>query len=367
MPVQAVDVHIQGDAVPLIVHAPNVHQGGGRVLLLSVLDALIREDMLQSVFLDVRMDVPGNLLRGISVYRVRPSLSDRLHAEWKLFKEVSSGDSVLCLGNLPPLFRSAGRVVVFVQNRYLVDKVGLQGFSFRTRARLKLERLWLSYRSHSVDRFVVQTPSMQRVIQEHLGVSAVILPFADRATAYSRHKETRKTKSANFDFLYVASGDPHKNHRVLIEAWCLMAREGIRPSLCLTIDQSVFSGLLEFIERKKIQHNLQIQNMGHLSIERTKQLYTDAKALIYPSVLESLGLPLIEARCMNLAVLASELDYVRDVIDPEEAFDPTSALSVARAVKRHLGKKESPLPLLDAQAFILAALGQSGGKDDNRS
>jgi glycosyltransferase involved in cell wall biosynthesis len=68
--------------------------------------------------------------------------------------------------------------------------------------------------------------------------------------------------------------------------------------------------------------------------------------------MESLGLPLIEARREGLPVLAAELDYVRDVIDPDEAFDPYSKISIARAVKRFLGLDESELPLQGAKGFI---------------
>jgi hypothetical protein len=49
---------------------------------------------------------------------------------------------------------------------------------------------------------------------------------------------------------------------------------------------------------------------------------------------------------------ASELDYVRDVLDPEQSFDPESATSIARAVKRFMGWEILPLPLLDAVEFI---------------
>ena len=61
---------------------------------------------------------------------------------------------------------------------------------------------------------------------------------------------------------------------------------------------------------------------------------------------------MIEARQAGLPVLASELDYVRDVLDPEQTFNPESPLSIARAVKRFLGLNESSLPLLDATLFL---------------
>jgi glycosyltransferase involved in cell wall biosynthesis len=80
-------------------------------------------------------------------------------------------------------------------------------------------------------------------------------------------------------------------------------------------------------------------------------LYSQAQALIYPSRFESFGLPLIDANQAGLPVLAAELDYVRDVLDPTQSFDPESPDSIARAVKRYIGVAELALPLTDAKNF----------------
>ncbi len=77
-----------------------------------------------------------------------------------------------------------------------------------------------------------------------------------------------------------------------------------------------------------------------------------SRALVYPSVMESMGLPLIEARPAGLAAIAAELNYVRDVVDPEQSFDPSSGMSIARAIKRHLGMHESPLPMMSPDSFV---------------
>jgi len=61
---------------------------------------------------------------------------------------------------------------------------------------------------------------------------------------------------------------------------------------------------------------------------------------------------LIEARQASLPILAAELDYVRDVIVPEQSFDPDSPVSIARAVKRYLGVVDTPLKILGAVDFL---------------
>jgi glycosyltransferase involved in cell wall biosynthesis len=83
-----------------------------------------------------------------------------------------------------------------------------------------------------------------------------------------------------------------------------------------------------------------------------QQAYREAGALIYPSTMESLGLPLLEARAAGLPVIASERDYVRDLVVPEQTFDPESPLSIARAVKRFLNGPENPPPILGPREFM---------------
>lgn len=116
----------------LIIHAPNVHQGGGRVLLTLML-AVIDSTIKASAMFDARFPLPDQDMHLGHIERVKPSLLARLWAEWKLYKLAQLTDVVLCFGNLPP--------IVFIQNRYLIDSVPLKEFTFKVRLRLILERL----------------------------------------------------------------------------------------------------------------------------------------------------------------------------------------------------------------------------------
>jgi glycosyltransferase involved in cell wall biosynthesis len=207
----------------------------------------------------------------------------------------------------------------------------------------------------NVDEFVVQTITMKRLMDAKLKEAVTVreLPFIENSSYYLRClPRLDKSKNNDFDFIYVASGEPHKNHSNLIKAWCLLAEDGLFPSLCLTLDSILFSELCRFVDAKRIQHRLKIFNLGNLPHHEVLELYSKSGAAIYPSKFESLGLPLVEARQMGLPVLASELDYVRDVLDPEQVFDPDSPMSIARAVKRFMGEEEKPLPLLNASHFL---------------
>ena len=336
----------------LFIHATNIHQGGGRTLLNALLN-VFQGGVVLSV--DERMPMSDEHAKSIQVKRVKPSIFQRLKAEKWLLKTVSEDDFVLCLGNLPPFFRLRGRTIVFLQNRYLIEDVSLSRFTLKVRFRLAVERLWLSKRLLNVDEFIVQTPAMKKLIEIKTRgrVSVIVLPFVADPRGYTRSLSQKKDqKDIDYDFVYVASGEPHKNHRRLIDAWCLLAEEGLFPSLCLTLDEIHFPELCRLIDVMRHQYGVKVTNAGGLPHHDVLELYKKSMASIYPSTFESFGLPLIEARQAGLPVLASELDYVRDVLDPEQTFDPESAVSIARAVKRFLGLQEEPLPLQDAARFI---------------
>lgn len=336
------------------LHAPNVHQGGGKSLLIALLE-VVSGNVKRLVQLDRRINLPGHLPANWITNYVEPTVRHRLRAEWWLAQNTRPQDTILCFGNLPPLFKLAGRTVVFVQNRYLIDSVPLDNFPLKTRLRLKVERLWFRWRAKNANTLVVQTPSM-RALLETSGVAkekpVYVLPFVDLSTDYQRETHNGFSKAPSDPFIYVASGEPHKNHRNLVQAWCLLAQEGIFPTLWLTLDAKVNCDLCLWIDQQTHKFGLRLKNLGVQPHEQIRHLYTEGQALIYPSTFESLGLPLIEARQAGLAVIASELDFVRDVLDPEQVFDPRSPVSIARAVKRFLGSGEKALPLLNAAEFM---------------
>jgi len=340
--------------VSLILHAPNVHQGGGRTLLLALLEAGARRGGVTAI-VDARLVLPPGMPTEIVRARVRPTFPGRIAGERELASVARADDSVLCFGNLPPLFRVEGHVHLFLQNRYLLQAQDLSGFHPAARLRIRAERGWLRARIGAVERVIVQSASMRREVQAALGIDAVVLPFAQTQDE-PRSASPGEPRTYRFDYVYVASGEPHKNHRRLVEAWTLLAREGIRPSLALTLDPLVDGDLCRWIEARARAHDARIELTGSLGSAQLRDLYLGARALVHASLFESFGLPLLEARAAGLPIIAPERDYVRDAIEPEQTFDPESAVSIARAVRRHLGNPEATATVLTPTQFIEAVL-----------
>jgi glycosyltransferase involved in cell wall biosynthesis len=197
---------------------------------------------------------------------------------------------------------------------------------------------------------------MKNAVQRCLGADVVVsvLPFAPLVDSFAPKKNA--TPVRKYDFVYVASGEAHKNHGNLLEAWRLLADADLRPSLALTINPRSFPLLSGEITRYSQAYGLDIVNLDQVPAAEISDLYQSSSALIFPSTTESLGLPLIEATQLGLPVLASELDYVRDVIEPAETFDPNSPVSIARAVRRFLGNAEPTVQIHSAEKFLAEVL-----------
>lgn len=340
-----------------LLHAPNVHVGGGAVLLRALLQAWPADQSLHA-WLDERARGQLPLPPLAQVEWVQPRVLSRLGAERSLQATAQPGDRLLCFHGLPPLWPSRARVAVFVQNRLLLGAMSLQGFSLKTRMRLRVERLLARRLRGHVQDYWVQTPSMAEALRQWWGAGPVpplhVLGFSAPAPAAAAVTASEVPGArVRHDFVYVADGEAHKNHRRLVEAWALLALEGLRPSLALTLGERD-AALAGWVRERAAALGLSIALLPRLSHAEVLALYRRAGALIFPSLGESYGLPLIEAAQAGLPILAAEADFVRDVCVPAQCFDPHSPRSITRAVRRHLGQPEAPGAPATAADFLAA-------------
>ncbi|MEL6750330.1 MAG: glycosyltransferase [Pseudomonadota bacterium] len=338
----------------LVLYAPNAHIGGSLVLLQGLLQGWYADPPLLA-YLDQRAKNKLLLKKNIEVNWVKPTLWSRFCAEISLKKTVGASDIILCLHNFLPLFSNTATNVVFFHHSLLIDRSSLRNFDAHTRLRLSIERVLLICLGRKRKAtYVVQTDSMRRALNLWITRtgrtpdvwSILIIPFNPENKVIS----CRVNNKFKWDFIYVAHGHWHKNHHNLIAAWSLLADSGIFPSLALTLNEND-RRLWDKINDVAVRKNLAICNLGSRPQTELIQSYGMARALIYPSFSESFGLPLIEASCQNLPIVASELDFVRDVCMPVETFDPHSPVSIARAVRRFLQDAEAIVPVETPAVF----------------
>lgn len=337
-----------------VVYAPNIHQGGGKTLLLD----LIQNGRPDTLFvIDNRLFESELKLHNCqNIISVNCNLIRKLFIDFNFRKVSSNRHSILYFSSIPPVFPLRGRCTLFLQNRYLIEDYSLKGLSPKAIIRILIERIWFRKFLKNVDQTIVQSLSMYNSLTDITKdfKSTRICPLMNP------EQDANMTASAerHYDFIYVASAEPHKNHLNLINAWNLLAKKNRFPSLILTFDPKLFPKIQAEVHRSCKLYCTQITNMGNLDKTSVFNLYKKTKCLVYPSKFESFGLPLLEAHNLGLKVVASELDFVRDLLDPDQAFDPNSSLSIMRAVERMEQYSDIRQQVYVADQFLEQIFGQ---------
>lgn len=176
---------------------------------------------------------------------------------------------------------------------------------------------------HNNTYFVVQIPSIKEsfshrfaVQKERIYVIRPDTPMENSETAFS--EMVLDTNYVNF--IYPATPIIYKNHKILVQSLFFLKEQD--PLLCKKIRvYFTFSindnlKLYKMISRYGLQDNI-IFN-GVKPYNEMLALYKAADALLFPSYIESFGLPLIEAASAGLPIIVSDLPYAKDVIGDYE-------------------------------------------------
>ncbi|MEE3501690.1 glycosyltransferase [Acidiphilium acidophilum] len=144
-------------------------------------------------------------------------------------------------------------------------------------------------------------------------------------------------------FIYTATYEPRKNFERLVEAFATFTRTS-PVSFQLVLVTSNHCAQRSQIERETRRVGLMADDVvitGHVDHTTLELLYRDARAMVYPSLMEGFGLPILEAMHCGTAVVCSNTSSMPEIVGLEEAmFDPTSVQAIANIMKR-LAEDES--------------------------
>ncbi len=146
-------------------------------------------------------------------------------------------------------------------------------------------------------------------------------------------------------WLYVAHFYPHKNHVRLLYAYHELTQKGLYPwKLVLRGDprgaETEVQTLIKHLALEK-----SVIMMPRLDESELPFLYSAASGLVFPSLYEGGGIPVIEAMACGCPIAASKIPSVHEYIgDCAEYFDPNDIQSIANAMdfvqKNNLQREE---------------------------
>lgn len=110
----------------------------------------------------------------------------------------------------------------------------------------------------------------------------------------------RDIKDGNIKFFYPAFESVYKNQKIIYEANKILLENQISVDIILTIE-------------KGGEEPCNIRKIGTIPYEEVQKLYAST-TLIFPSYIETIGLPLLEAMSMNCIILVADCEYARETL-----------------------------------------------------
>ncbi|HTL38977.1 MAG TPA: glycosyltransferase family 1 protein [Kofleriaceae bacterium] len=137
--------------------------------------------------------------------------------------------------------------------------------------------------------------------------------------------------------LYVAAARSYKNVDGLIRAFRLLKDRGLRHSLVITgLADRASADLVALADSLGLARDVVFS--GFVDDRWLPALYSAAAALVFPSLYEGFGLPVIEAMACGTPVAAANRTSLPEVVgDAGLLFDPDSPEDIARTIERVLG------------------------------
>jgi glycosyltransferase involved in cell wall biosynthesis len=168
-------------------------------------------------------------------------------------------------------------------------------------------------------------------------ITVIYLAAGDNFTQALGKTNDIKTKYALPDkyFFFPANAWPHKNHKTLIIAFNLYRKTyGDTVHLVLTgSDLRANTEIRELISLYRLDSAIHI--LDYVDKEDLLGLYKCAKALVFPSLFEGFGIPLLEAMTSGCPIIASNTTSIPEVAgDAALLFDPKNPQSICDAMHR---------------------------------
>ncbi|WP_218230769.1 glycosyltransferase [Paenibacillus chitinolyticus] len=132
---------------------------------------------------------------------------------------------------------------------------------------------------------------------------------------------------------YPANTWPHKNHAGLIEAlYILKSKFNKIIHIVLTgSSQQTHDSINKMIKKYNLES--QITFLGYIPQDEMPYIYSNASFLVFPSLFEGFGIPLVEAMKTNTPIIASNTGSIPEVVgEAAILFDPEKPEDIAQKI-----------------------------------
>lgn len=169
---------------------------------------------------------------------------------------------------------------------------------------------------------VVQIPYIKKGFVKCFGINEdrVKVMFPDVEKIDSASVLIYDFKQGFYHFVYPAIPEPYKEHKTLVYSLSLLKqrnRELVNKiKIHLTFAKEDFPNLLRLVEENGLVDNFVFN--GRVPYQQILSMYKGSCGLLFPSTIETIGLPLLEAAAFGKPIVASDLQYAHEVLNDYE-------------------------------------------------
>jgi glycosyltransferase involved in cell wall biosynthesis len=199
----------------------------------------------------------------------------------------------------------------------------------------------VTYRAFSDQATIISTMAdwtrsdiVARLEQQRSKVAVVPLPPAVTPQTVQPLAPRDLKNLADRFILYPAQTWVHKNHLALLEAMARIVESGSSIDLvCTGRLTEHFTALQRRVEELHLSGRVRF--LGYVDQSELAWLYQHATALVFPTLFEGWGIPIVEAFAWDLPVACSAIPVLDEVAGKAAArFDPNDTSSITEAINR---------------------------------
>lgn len=207
---------------------------------------------------------------------------------------------------------------------YIWNRMGIKDRLMR-KTKVRLIRSYI----RKVDLVLAQTNVINRRLREKYGIKEVetmATPISDLEGDTNEFHDFR-LPTDKVKFLFPAGWAPHKNFELIVQLSQWIHNNNLPYLLVLCVQQQHVEQHLDGLQQETVI------NLGKIPGKHMNALYRQCDTLLLPSLIESYGLPYIEAMAHNLPIVTSDLDFAHEMCgDLALYFNPFDVESVGQAI-----------------------------------
>lgn len=305
-----------------MIQQPNFKKYHFTLLIYKELETDIKKDLgdnFDYVTTTIRhYSIKEQLILPFIIYRLKPDLVHFTHFNKPL---LYFGNSIVTIHDLIKHFfkgrlnTTKNATIYWVKHFFYMI---LTDITIKTNTIIVPSDFW---REYIINNFHV---SPDKITTTHEAVDPGFLEKID-----SLNKSIPSSETKNY-IIYTGNLYPHKNVEVIIEALQFL------PNIHLKIicARNFFTQRIEDLS-KKLKVHQQIEFLGYIPDTEFKKIYSQAIALVHPSLMEGFSLTGLEAMALGCPVISSNATCLPEIYqDSVLYFDPEDSQDLIKQIKK---------------------------------